>query len=155
MDIREKVEKIIPRWFRGVLSKDHDVVVNEILALITPKDIEWVGECDCCEGRGRHAEGNSGSYPCTYMNCSVGAHREYNTSDDVPKELLGLKCNGTGNITRPATFEEVMEKLPEMIGTLNDVALIIQTNSSITVNNGQLRLTRLSPSDTYGKGGSQ
>lgn len=87
------------------------------------KGIVWEGECGCCKGHGRHAEGNSGSYPCNYMNCGSNAHREYNTSDDVPKELLQTKCNGTGTIKRQATLEECQavgtESIKWFTGKLN------------------------------------
>lgn len=86
--------------------------------------IEWVGECDRCYGAKKFRE----------------ASKPPHIVSDCPK------CNGTGTITRPATLEEVLEKLPKIIEKLSwfydnnyyhDKLALIINNGTLRVKEGE------------------
>ena len=83
------------------------------------KNIEWVGECESCRGRG-------GEVNFKHSN-------------------LCPKCNGIGKITRPATIEEVLGNVPLMLDIMQvlykELPNIKATvEQALTINNGRLRI---------------
>jgi hypothetical protein len=94
---------------------------DSILSLIpSTKDIQWVGECPDCKGYSFPYDTYGGRTTC-------------------------IPCNGTGQIVRPATFEEVVEVANN---TLTALELFAGTggkkerdaaNAALTINGGTLR----------------
>ena len=103
--LREKIKELLYKDIDDIYERKIDemtfcmIKANEILALLAPKDIEWVGEC-----------------LCTDTNSWVS-------------ELPCPNCNGTGSLTRPATLEEVNELVLYYLGERDYLDLILMEAS--------------------------
>lgn len=131
-ELREKIEEIISLTAGiGLCSSSEiaDRILNDPI-----EDIEWVGECDKCKGEGEYML----SYP------RPGGNPGY-------QNRTCEACNGTGKITRPATIEEVMEKVPLMLIALSEYSKMSSCDKTDckkcqkmkefpTINNGRLRI---------------
>lgn len=88
------------------------------------KDIEWVGECDDCNGTGS-------------WGAQVGAILGTSTCQE---------CNGTGQITRQATLEEVIRVARSLTITANKKdwscvqEFIEALDQALAIDNGRLRI---------------
>lgn len=88
------------------------VTIRRVVDLFSDsiKGIEWAGECPDCKGK---CYTQSGSYR---SGC--------------------IDCDGTGEITRPVTLEEVLEKVPQWIRLIDGVF----PNEALCINGGVLRI---------------
>ena len=90
------------------------------------KDIEWVGECAICEGKG--------ALPMFSP--------EFNKSDH---RTTCMDCKGEGTITRQATMQEVVEVMVKLLSLKLDVhnepeCPTCTFKEALKVNNGQLKI---------------
>lgn len=124
-ELEEKIMKILDDVYSDGAAMVHPdirrkagLILNLFSDLI--KDIEWVGTCP------KEIEIDAPEYPTR------------KAFDVCPK------CNGTGNTTRPASIEEVLEMFPEILNILNLGGTVWipsdPVQNALTINNGRLRI---------------
>lgn len=109
-------------------------VAKRIENIPTPgsiKDIEWVGKCS-----------NEDCFGTGVLHYSDG-----NNDEDIPSGATCPDCKGVGQITRPATLEECLDALPNLINlcidyfkTAERIGLMVDEEQALTINNGRLRM---------------
>ena len=115
----------------------HDIngsIVDKILSVITPTNIEWVGKCPDC-----------------HLGLSTGPSAITKKSKYITAENHCSTCDGTGKSIRQATIVEVLEKLPKMLDYIYGIEAPFkgafgadyEVPDTLTVNNGQLRIKEL------------